>query len=243
MNKISLAVPCCRFLVIVLAVFSLHPAYANDDAHNMVCRAGPGMQFHLTPTPRGYNYTLDIQFAKARRGFEVDPAGLEPGQCAWLDRAITREEPWMARYWLANIATDEERRSVGYSMLKKRRGHAVFRRHFTVSIARNENGVSVRFSEPDTSSARRPFKRLSDFEILDGKLFTIRAKVGKAVPRRGVGWNTKAPVFIVSHFQQGGVLNDGTVLQVNDRGQVYIARKGVIETQTRSEEAWERDKN
>ena len=66
-------------LIVALAAPAI-PAHAQgDDEYNMVCRAGPGMQFHLTPTSRGAFHTLDILIQKAERGFEIDPAGLEPG--------------------------------------------------------------------------------------------------------------------------------------------------------------------
>lgn len=224
-------------LVIACAVsgWALGANAQNDDEYNMVCRAGPGMQFHLTPTKRGEFHTLDIQIGKAERGFEVDPAGLEPGQCAWLDRAITREEPWMARFWIINNFDTDDRLSDGsprFSIFERRFRETRATRYASVTIGRAEDGLVLSVSEPDLDSETRPYKRLEEFKFLDGSFFTLSAKVGKPVPREGFGWKIKAPVFVVSSIRQGGILNDGTVLQVNPRGEVYIARTSAVQTQT-----------
>ena len=206
----------------------------NDDEFNMVCRAGPGLQFHLTPTERGAFHTLDIQIQKAERGFEVDPAGLEFGQCAWLDRAITREEPWMARFWIINNFDTDDRLSDGsprFSIFERRFRERRATKYASVTIGRAEDGLVLSVSEPDLDSQTRPYKRLEEFKFLDGSFFTLSAKVGNPVPRKGFGWKTKAPVFVVSSIRHGGILDDGTVLQINPRGEVYIARTNEIQTQ------------
>lgn len=201
----------------------------------MVCRAGAGMNFNLTPIGRGHGYTLDIRYRKADRGFEVDPAGLQPGECTWLDREIRRDEPSMARFWMIYVGEQEGRQPDGRPnahIFDTRFRRGAGSRPITVSFGQNGDAFQLSVLEPNTSSTSRPFKYLERMEFTEGQFFTLRAKEGDAVPRKNYGWNTKVPVFVAKWIRTGGIVSNGTELRLNARDQVYVAQNGTIRLQT-----------
>ncbi|MEM8985592.1 MAG: hypothetical protein AAGC95_02620 [Pseudomonadota bacterium] len=189
-----------------------------DDFYPMVCRAGPDMQFILTPQKNYFG--LSISFRKAQRGFEVDPAGLAPGQCAWLDRGISRDEPEIADFLIVNpprtgnTAADRDIFNPGAIGIKDR-----VRAPIAISLTKLEDGTRVRILEPDRASTR-PYRLVQDIDFMDGSLFTVMAK--RRPPSAGSSMFNLAPSFMIWSIQNGGVTSDGAVLQINDRGQIVV---------------------
>ena len=77
------------------------PASA-EEYYPMVCRAGGDMYGRIfTDGDAGSpsnGLHINLFFEKASTGYAVSPDALEPGQCAWVDRAIRDSEPRMARF-------------------------------------------------------------------------------------------------------------------------------------------------
>lgn len=82
-------------LIPFLAIILFHqPVFAKDQSFTMVCQGGGGMTAVFDRKIRFDNpdlYITTIHFAKAPKAAGQQAPG--PGQCAWLDRPISSEEP------------------------------------------------------------------------------------------------------------------------------------------------------
>lgn len=103
-------------LLILAASFSAVPAGADllkgspqpapDPAqatYQLLCRGiGGGMNFRhggSVRSPTGEDIvTLELTFKKSAKAAGPQGAGLDPGQCSWVDRPINQSEPFKLRF-------------------------------------------------------------------------------------------------------------------------------------------------
>ncbi len=87
-----------QWLMFALVIVLLSPVCAlSQTTYPLVCRGGGDLHFtytpfsNLSPQPQVW-----IMFTRAPQGVGLNQenlAALQPGQCAWLDRAISANEP------------------------------------------------------------------------------------------------------------------------------------------------------
>lgn len=103
-------------VIIVAASLSAFPAHADpttsvpssapypaQTAYQMLCRGiGGGMGFRNGESVRTSTgediVTVELTFKKGPAAAGAQGAGLGPGQCAWIDRAINQAEPFKLRF-------------------------------------------------------------------------------------------------------------------------------------------------
>jgi hypothetical protein len=80
------------FVTAVLLLATQTLAFAGEkEWYPMVCRSGPGMYAYYHNYTEGEGSMLRIKFKKASVGASQRDPG--PGECAWLDRPISPDEP------------------------------------------------------------------------------------------------------------------------------------------------------
>ncbi len=77
----------------------------------MVCRGGGDMGLIITPRNSGTRF--EIRYRKGAQGYNFDRSSLEPGQCTWTDRRISRNEPGLLWWNGDNVKVWAEFRAVG----------------------------------------------------------------------------------------------------------------------------------
>jgi hypothetical protein len=83
MKKINLFI-----CVLIALLFQTPQVMAANQSYPMVCKGGGSMQVKILNAKHA---TMNISFRKSRNPASSIPPG--PGECAWLDRAISAQEP------------------------------------------------------------------------------------------------------------------------------------------------------
>src|SRR5258708_26595094 len=81
--------------IVCLSLLSLLGARAQaQGTYEIRCR-GRGGAFAIEPIDAN---TFSFRFTASSRGAGADNAGLDPGTCSWVDRAINSAEPLRIRF-------------------------------------------------------------------------------------------------------------------------------------------------
>ncbi len=211
-------------LLLFQGTFSVASADNRSDgiSYPLICRAGEANSFIMIPGDKKID--VIFSFKKAEHGFIVDPAGIQPGECAWEDRAVSEGEPDKAFFTVHNGAGD---RQFSGAVAVDPRAWAKFgkreRKPIAVQIMRSSVGTStgtqILIQEPKWSEMSEVgFPVLDIIDFKDGELFTVFAQ------RRSHRPSGKEFLFISSIYDDGGQLTDGRTLQFNENGDVTIIR-------------------
>ncbi len=90
------------YMLIVVCLINLlftPPINAEQPSFTLVCRGG-GMMYAFYATRGAENSYLEIHFQRSPYTGRRSAPG--PGQCAWLDRTLTKDEPRKLKFFADN---------------------------------------------------------------------------------------------------------------------------------------------
>lgn len=155
----------------LIGVTGIAQARPDSGYEYLICRGGKNISLKIGASRN--NTTIGLGFRSAPNGWKASGRQLQPGQCAWVDRALSPDEP---RKLIFTVPSDVNTSVNWKSFLLPGRPVSRTRAPVVVGVNSGEKGIRLKLLQVDASRRGRDYTHIMTIDLSSDSHLTFSVK-------------------------------------------------------------------